>query len=152
YNALDPETHHPVTADSRFSATLAFLGNRLPDRETRVHEFFFQAAAAMPEAKFILGGSGWESHAPHYDNLSYLGHVYTRDHNAFNCSPLAVLNINRDSMARTGFSPPTRVFEAAGAGACLIMDRWEGAELFLQPGKEVLLASNGGEVIAHLRA
>jgi spore maturation protein CgeB len=26
-----------------------------------------------------------------------------------------VLNINRDSMARYGFSPPTRVFEAAGA-------------------------------------
>src|SRR5690606_323912 len=84
YNALDPDIHHPVAADPHFSATLGFLGNRLPDREARVHEFFFKAVAAMPEANFILGGSGWENFAPQYDNLKYLGHIYTRDHNAFN--------------------------------------------------------------------
>src|SRR3712207_9378582 len=63
-------------------------------------------------------------------NVLYAGHVYTRDHNAFNCTPMAVLNISRESMARYGFSPATRVFEAAGAGACLITDAWEGIELF----------------------
>ena len=62
-----------------------------------------------------------------------------------------MLNINRDSMARNGFSPPTRVFEAAGAGACLIMDYWEGVEQFLEPDKEVLVARNGDDVIKHLR-
>ncbi|OGR16336.1 MAG: hypothetical protein A2X81_08945 [Desulfobacterales bacterium GWB2_56_26] len=151
YNGLDPETHNPAPPDPRFHATLGFLGNRLPDREGRVHEFFFKTVAAMPTASFILGGSGWQEHAPRFDNLKYLGHVYTDDHNAFNCTPLAVLNINRDSMARIGFSPPTRVFEAAGAGACLITDRWEGLAHFLQPGEEVLTADNGDEVIACLR-
>ncbi len=34
-----------------------------------------------------------------------------------------------------GFSPATRVFEAAGAGACLITDAWEGLELFLEAGR-----------------
>jgi spore maturation protein CgeB len=151
YNALDPDTHHPVEPDPRFEADLGFLGNRLPDREARVREFFFKPVEAMPERRFILGGNGWQEHAPQFDNLRYLGHVYTRDHNPFNCTPLAVLNINRESMAETGFSPPTRVFEAAGAGACLIMDRWEGAELFLEPDEEVLLASSGDDVIEHLR-
>src|SRR3546814_355364 len=33
YNALDPETHHPVPAKPAFAADLAFLGNRLPDRD-----------------------------------------------------------------------------------------------------------------------
>jgi spore maturation protein CgeB len=84
-------------------------------------------------------------------NVRNVGHVYTRDHNAFNCSTLAVLNVNRDSMARTGYSPPTRVFEAGGAGACLICDAWEGIEEFLEPGREVLLASSGDEVAASLR-
>lgn len=107
---------------------------------------------AMPEQKFILGGSGWQEHSPRFPNLRYLGHIYSRDHNEFNCSALAVLNINRDSMAHTGFSPPTRVFEAAGAGACLIMDRWQGAETFLRPDHEVLLADTGDDVIAHLRS
>ncbi|MDX1665052.1 MAG: glycosyltransferase [Candidatus Promineifilaceae bacterium] len=149
YNALDPDTHHPVAKDPRFAGTLAFLGNRLPDREARVEEFFLQPARALPQQRFVLGGSGWESKALP-GNVDHLGHVYTRAHNAFNCSPLAVLNINRESMARYGYSPATRVFEAAGAGACLISDAWEGIELFLEPGEEVLLAEDGGEVVAHL--
>ncbi|HVS76774.1 MAG TPA: glycosyltransferase, partial [Steroidobacteraceae bacterium] len=65
-----------------------------------------------------------------------------------NCTPRAVININRDSMARFGFSPPTRVFEAAGAGACLITDEWQGIETFLEPGREVLVARDGAEVAA----
>lgn len=152
YNALDPDTHFPEPAKDEFKSTLSFLGNRLPDREQRVREFLFKAVANMPSHQFVLGGSGWEDAAPQFKNLNYRGHVYSRDHNAFNCSALAVLNINRDSMAKTGYSPPTRVFEAAGAGACLIMDRWKGAEQFLKPDEEVLLASNGSEVMAHLKA
>jgi spore maturation protein CgeB len=146
YNALDPTTHHPVAPDPRFAGTLGFLGNRLPDREARVREFFLDAAARLPEERFILGGSGWSEHIALPDNVNYVGHVYTRDHNAFNCTPRAVININRDSMAQTGFSPPTRVFEAAGAAACLLCDAWHGIEQFLEPGREVLCVSSGMEV------
>jgi spore maturation protein CgeB len=60
------------------------------------------------------------------------------------------LNISRESMARFGFSPATRVFEAAGAGACIITDYWEGIDVFLEPGKEVLVARDGLEVAGHL--
>jgi spore maturation protein CgeB len=151
YNALDPTTHHPAPPDSRFAGHLGFLGNRLPDRETRVEQFFLAAAYRLPEATFVLGGNGWAG-KPMPPNVRELGHVYTRDHNAFNCTPRAVLNISRDSMARYGFSPATRVFEAAGAGACLITDAWEGIELFLEPGREVLVARDGAEVAAHLCA
>jgi spore maturation protein CgeB len=77
-----------------------------------------------------------------------LGHLGTADHNAFNCTPLAVLNVSRDSMARNGFSPATRVFEAAGAGACIVTDAWEGLERFLEPSVEVLAARDGAEVAA----
>jgi spore maturation protein CgeB len=149
YNALDPATHHPVAPDARFAADLGFLGNRLPDREARVEAFFLQVAAKRPERRFLLGGSGWHD-KPVPSNVRYAGHVFTRDHNAFNATPLAVLNVNRDSMARYGFSPPTRVFEAAGAAACLITDAWEGIELFLEPGREVLVARDGAEVAEHL--
>ncbi len=145
YNALDPDTHHPVPAKEAFRCDAAFLGNRLPDREHRVEEFFLKAAAALPESKFILGGSGWGD-KPMSENVNYIGHVRTPDHNAFNCTPKAVLNICRDSMATNGFSPATRVFEAAGAGACIITDYWEGIPLFLEPGKEILVAKSGEEV------
>ena len=151
YNALDPDTHHPVRRDPRFAADLSFLGNRLPDREQRVEEFFLRAAAAAPEQSFLLGGSGWDD-KPMPPNVRAIGHVYTADHNALNVSARAVLNISRESMARYGFSPATRVFEAAGAGACLITDAWEGVELFLEPGAEVLVAGSAEEVVEHLRA
>ena len=151
YNALDPATHHPVPPDPRFQADLGLLANRLPDREARVEEFFLNAAAALPGRKFLLGGNGWhDKKVP--DNVRCLGHVYTADHNAFNCTSLAVLNICRASMARYGFSPPTRVFEAAGAGACLITDAWEGVGEFFEPGEETLVAHDGAEVAEHLRS
>ncbi len=151
YNALDPQTHHPVPPNPEFAADLGFLGNRLPDRERRVEEFFLRAAAELPERHFLLGGSGWGD-KPMPENVRYRGHVYTRDHNAFNCTPLAVLNISRESMAEYGFSPATRVFEAAGAGACLITDAWKGVEQFLEPDREVLVAHDGNEVAEHVRS
>jgi spore maturation protein CgeB len=113
YNALDPDTHFPVQADSRFEGHLGFLGNRLPDREARVTEFFFGAAERLHTYTFVLSGSGWADR-PRPDNVSYVGHVYIRDHNVFNRSTMAVLNVSRDSMARNGFSPATRVFECRG--------------------------------------
>jgi spore maturation protein CgeB len=142
YNALDPDTHHPVAAKEKFACDLGFLGNRLPDRESRVEEFFLKAAALLPERTFLLGGAGWETKAVP-PNVRLAGHVGTADHNAFFCSGLATLNVNRDSMARFGFSPPTRVFEAAGTGACIITDAWPGIEYFLEPGAEILVTANG---------
>ncbi|WP_424811381.1 CgeB family protein [Roseococcus sp. YIM B11640] len=151
YNALDPATHFPVPREKRFAADLAFLGNRLPDRETRVETFFLDAGWRLPGRDFLLGGNGWhDKHLP--PNMREIGHVGTRDHNAFNCSPLAVLNIARDSMATTGWSPATRVFEACGVGACLITDAWTGLDMFLREGEEVLVARDGQDVAEQLAA
>ena len=145
YNGLDPDTHHPVAPDPRFDAHLAFLGNRLPDREARVEEFLLRTAAILPARRFLLGGAGWDDKTLPA-NVRRLGHVGTADHNAFNCTPLAVLNVSRDSMARNGFSPATRVFEAAGAAACIVTDDWDGLDAFLEPGAEVLPVRDGVEV------
>jgi spore maturation protein CgeB len=151
YNGLDPVTHHPVQLDPKFDGHLAFLGNRLPDREARGEEFFLNPAAQLPEKHFLLGGAGWED-KPKSTNVTYFDHVYTRDHNAFNITPLAVLNVSRESMARYGFSPATRVFEAAGAAACLITDYWEGIDLFFEPGSEILIARTGEDVIGFIQS
>jgi spore maturation protein CgeB len=151
YNALDPDTHHPVPPTAELAADLTFIGNRLPDREQRVREFFLEPAQRLPEQTFILAGNGWaDLELP--ANVRAIGHAYTWQHNQLNVSARAVLNVNRDGMARFGFSPPTRVFEAAGAGACLITDRWPGIEMFLRPGSEILVAEDGAQVAAHLRA
>lgn len=149
YNGLDPATHHPAAPEPRFACDLGLVANRLPDRERRIDEFFVAGAADLPDRRFLLGGNGWADKALP-PNIGRLGHLYTRDHNAFNASALAVLNVSRDSMAAYGFSPATRVFEAAGAGACVITDAWEGIAQFFEPGREILVAENGPAVAEQL--
>lgn len=49
-------------------------------------------------------------------------------------------------MAKYGFSPATRVFEAAGAAACIITDYWKGIETFFEPDEEIIVVKNGKEI------
>ena len=63
--------------------------------------FFLAPAAEAPGRHFLLGGSGWDD-KPTPTNVARVGHVGTADHNAFNASALAVLNVARDSMATLG--------------------------------------------------
>ncbi len=146
YNGLDPETHFPVAADPTLACDVAFLGNRLPDREARVEELFLQAAELAPDSRFLLGGEGWGD-KPMPPNVRYIGHVPTSEHNRVNCSAGMVMNINRASMALSGFSPPTRVFEVAGAGTCLLCDDWPGIDDCFEPGKEILVIKSAQDVV-----
>ena len=150
YNGLDPETHYPVEPDPSFKCDLVFLGNRLPDREEEVERLFLRAAQLAPEKHFILGGEGWGD-KPLPPNVRWIGHVPTVDHNRVNSSAGMVININRMSMAGSGFSPPTRVFEAAGAGACMLCDDWPGIDDCFAPGKEILVVRDAKDVAEALR-
>jgi spore maturation protein CgeB len=150
YNGLDPETHFPVTPDPSLLCDVAFLGNRLPDREARVEDLFLRAASLAPDKIFLLGGEGWgDKHLP--ANVRWIGHVPTAEHNLVNCSAGMVMNINRSSMANTGFSPPTRVFEVAGAGAGLLCDDWPGIDDCFEPNEEILVVRTAEDVVDALR-
>ncbi len=149
YNGLDPETHFPVPPDPSLACDVAFLGNRLPDRESRVEELFLRAAELAPRRSFLLGGEGWaDKQMP--ANVRYIGHVPTGDHNRVNCSAGMVMNINRASMAVSGFSPPTRVFEVAAAGTCLLCDDWPGIDDCFEPGTEILVVKTAEDVVRAL--
>jgi spore maturation protein CgeB len=146
YNGLDPDTHHPVPPDPALACDVAFIGNRLPDRERRVEELFLRAAAMAPENRFLLGGEGWgDKSMP--ANVRWIGHVPTHDHNRVNCSAGMVLNINRSSMADCGFSPPTRLFEVAGVGACMLCDDWPGIDDCFEPEKEILVVRTAEDIV-----
>jgi spore maturation protein CgeB len=150
YNALDPNMHFPVPSEKRFEAGLGLVHDHAPEREARVKEFLFKPATILPEQKFLLGGVGWQKDSVP-SNCECVGEIPSDQRNAFNSTVRAVLNVNCGCATRYGFSPPPTVFEAAGAGACLITDKWEGIELFLEPHRELLVAANGEEVAEHLR-
>jgi spore maturation protein CgeB len=149
YNGLDPETHYPVPHDPTLACDVAFLGNRLPDREARVEELFLRAAELAPDKQFLLGGEGWAD-KPMPPNARWIGHVSTNDHNRLNCSAGMVMNINRSSMADFGFSPPTRVFEVSGAGICMLCDDWPGIDDCFEPDKEILVVRTAEDAVKAL--
>ena len=151
YNGLDPREHGPeydAAAPPRWD--MFFMGNRLPDRETRVDSYFFDVAAACPGHRFALGGNGWDDR-PMPPNVEYLGHVPTARHNELNGAARLVLNIHRESMVENGWSPATRMFEAAGAAACQVTDAWVGIEEFFEPDEEILVASTPHDVAEYVR-
>ncbi len=151
YNGVDPAEHRPLNAPGEPAWDLLFMGNRLPDREARVDEFFLRAAQLYQEGRFALGGQGWEDKSMP-PNVARLGHVPTAQHNRVNASARLVLNIHRESMVTNGWSPATRMFEAAGAAAPQITDAWEGIEDFFMPGTEILVARDGADVAELVRA
>lgn len=53
-------------------------------------------------------------------------------------------------MADFGFSPPTRVFEVAGAGACLLCDDWPGIDECFEPGKAIIVIRSAEGVVSTL--
>ena len=151
YNALDPRHAPPGRAATRASAATwrsSATGCPIARRASRSSSFAPPSAlprAPVPARRQRLGGQGAAAERRAASATST--RAITTPSTARRC---AVLNVNRESMARYGFSPATRVFEAAGAGACLITDAWEGIEQFLEPGREVLVARDGEEVAAHL--
>jgi spore maturation protein CgeB len=151
YPALDAEFHFPVVPPSAPMPGFAYLAHRRMERDAQVQRAFFDVAASLPGYRFMLGGCGWEDVAMPA-NVHYVGYVYTAEHNAYNCTANAVLNLTYTPTARLGYAPTARLFEAAGAGACVISDAWAGIETFLEPEREILIAHDTAEVINHLSA
>jgi spore maturation protein CgeB len=149
-HGLDSTTHYPVPPDPKLACDLLFLGDNLPEREVEVENLFLAAADLAPEFTFALGGDGLERE-PLPKNVRRLGRIEDWDQNGLNCSARLVLNLTSGPMARVGFSPPMSIFEAAGAGACMISDPWEGIETFFEPGCEILVAQEAGEIVDLLR-
>jgi len=54
-------------------------------------------------------------------------------------------------MIEAGYSPSVRLFEAAGCGAAIISDTWNGIDTFFTPGAEILLADSSSAVVTLLK-
>ena len=151
YCGVDIQTHRPVPADPRFVCTLGYMGTYAPDRQPLLDQLLVGPARQLPRERFIIAGAQYPEMAlPR--NVHHEVHLYPRDHAAFYCSNRATLNLTRAAMRRYGWSPSTRLFEAAASGACIISDIWPGLDQLLAPDDEVLLAESGADVLRHLSA
>ena len=150
YGSVDPETHRPVATLEEYRADLSYLGTYAADRQERLARLFLDPAARMPNAAFLIGGAQYPESFPWAANIAFKRHVPPPRHPAFFCSSRATLNITRAAMARYGFCPSGRLFEAAACGVPLLSDTWEGLDSFFQPGREILQVSTADDVVEAL--
>jgi spore maturation protein CgeB len=151
YGSVDPSLHRPASADERFIADLSYLGTHSADRDHTLQTLFVQPALQMPSRRFVLGGAQYDDAFPWQPNIFSFPHISCADHPAFYCSAKLTLNVTRGAMARMGYCPSGRLFEATACGAAVLTDEWEGLDQFFEPGSEVIVAHGKEDVIAALK-
>ncbi|HEV7515460.1 MAG TPA: glycosyltransferase, partial [Thermoanaerobaculia bacterium] len=150
YGSVDPAAHRPASPKPDYECDLSYLGTYAEDRQEQLDRLFLQPARQRPGLRFLIGGSLYPPDFPWGENIFYVRHVQPAEHPAFYGSSVLTLNVTRAAMARMGYCPSGRLFEAAACGVPLLSDDWEGLDGFFEPGREILVARSTAEALEAL--
>ena len=162
YGCVDPDVHFRVAPREEFACDLSYMGTYAADRQAKLDALFLEPARRSPDSRFVLAGAlypwdpkCWDTGSSYSktwpENVIRFDHVAPADHAAFFSSSRLTLNITRAEMAKWGYCPSGRFFEAAACGVPLISDEWEGLESFFSAGSEILLACRAEHVLSAMR-
>lgn len=150
YGHVDPAVHRPAQPQPRFAADLSYLGTYAADRQAALAQLFLEPARRRPDQTFLIGGAQYPAGFPWARNIRFVHHVAPGDHPAFFSSSRLTLNVTRQAMAKMGWCPSGRLFEAAACGTPILSDPWDGLDSFFRPGSEIVVARNSAEAVAAL--
>jgi spore maturation protein CgeB len=151
YGCVDPDVHTRVPRRDEFRCDLSYMGTYAADRQHKAEELFLEPARRLPAKQFVLAGSLYPRQWTWPANLRRFEHVAPAQHPALYSSSRATLNLTRAGMARTGYCPSGRFFEAAACGTPILSDWFEGLDTFFAPGEEIFVVSDADAVVAALR-
>lgn len=150
YGWVDEDQYSPAATTPDFRADLSYLGTYSADRQPALDTFLITPASRLPAKGFIIAGAMYPDRGSWPSNIRHFEHIAPPQHPAFYSSSQITLNITRGSMARMGFCPSGRLFEATACGTALISDWWEGLDTFFEPGVEIIVIRNTDDVIRTL--
>jgi spore maturation protein CgeB len=150
YGHVDPDVYRPSERRPQFLADLAYIGTYAQDRQAALQRLLLDVAGQCPERRFVIAGAQYPQDFPWSANILFAHHLPPDQHAAFYSSTRLLLNVTRQDMARMGWCPSGRLFEAAACGAAIISDWWPGLDAFFAPGEEVLIADTTDDVVAAL--
>jgi len=143
YGCVDPDDYRRTETSQEYLCDLSYMGTYAPDRQQRLDDLFLEPARRRPQTQFLLAGSlypwEWEWRWP--ANVHRIEHVAPQDHPKLYSSSRITLNITRGEMARWGWCPSGRFFEAAACGTPLITDWWEGLDWFFDVVRDLRVVS-----------
>lgn len=150
YGSVDPEVHRPVPNDG-LRSDLSYLGTYAEDRQAALEKLFIEPARQLPQKCFVIGGAQYPQEFPWTENIFFVRHVAPADHPAFYSSARLTLNVTRMAMAKMGYCPSGRLFEAAACGTPILTDCWEGLDYFFEPGSQIIGARATEDCVAALQ-
>lgn len=148
YGWVDPDIHHAAEIRPHYRSDLSYLGTYSEDRQHTLQELFIAPAARRPQGRFVIGGAQYPPHFPWSANIHFVRHLPSGEHPSFFSSSRLTLNVTRSMMARLGWCPSGRLFEAAACGTPIVTDGWEGLDAFFAPGEEIVVARHADDVLA----
>lgn len=151
HGCVDPDVYTRVEPGAEFTCELSYMGTFASDRQPKVEELFLRPAQRNPGRRFLLAGPLYPQHWSWPENITKLDHVSPEEHPRFYSSSRVTLNVTRGEMARNGWCPSGRFFEAAACGTPLITDSWEGLDSFFHPERELHVVNTTDEVEDVLR-
>lgn len=151
YCSVDPSLYYKVAAQASYTCDLSYLGTYAADRQAKLVSLLGEPARCLPEQQFVVAGPMYPADTTWSSNTQWLSHVAPAEHPAFYSSARFTLNLTREEMVRTGYSPSVRLFEAAACGSAILSDTWPGLETFLTPGEEIVTVSDTDSVVEVLR-
>ena len=152
YGCVDPDVYCRAQPQPEFACALSYLGTYAADRQEKLERLFLAPARRRTTRQFLLAGSlyPWEWTWP--ANVRRIEHLSPDRHPAMYSSSRATLNITREEMAKSGYCPSGRFFEATACGTPILTDEWEGLEQFFDVGDELRVVRSADEVISALDA
>jgi spore maturation protein CgeB len=151
HGCVDAEVYQRVPDEEEFRCLLSYMGTHSQDRQDKLNLLFLQPARQLSGEQFVLAGSLYPREWKWPDNIRHFDHVSPAQHPALYSSSRFTLNITRGDMARGGYCPSGRFFEAAACGTPIISDWFEGLDTFFRPGKEIAVVNEPQQVLSILR-
>jgi spore maturation protein CgeB len=151
YGSVDPDAYLPGEPLPQYRADLSYMGTYAEDRQDRLEQLLVEPARRLPERRFLIAGAQYPEAFPWSANIYFVRHLPPAEHRAFYSSCRMTLNVTRAAMARMGYCPSGRLFEAAAGGAAILSDAWAGLDSFFAPGTEILIAHDTEDAIAALQ-
>jgi spore maturation protein CgeB len=148
YCSVDETLYRPLAAKRRWD--LSYIGTYSADRQPTLTRLLVETARKRPQMKFAVAGPQYPENTAWPDNIERLEHVSPDDHPAFYAASRFTLNVTRRDMIEAGHSPSVRLFEAGACGCPVLSDAWNGLEILFQPGREIVICKDAGDVLAAL--
>ena len=149
YCSVDPSIY--FTERRRLQWDLGYLGTYSADRQPVLKRLLLHPARQWKQGRFVVAGPLYPEHIAWPQNVDRIEHLAPADHRAFYNAQRFSLNVTRREMARAGYSPSVRLFEAAACGCAIVSDSWEGLEIFFEIGREILIAATARESLRYVQ-